>query len=57
MDLREFHYVFDALVEVYQNSTVISDGISDLESILYGGNWVWKKSLPGRKSNIFSTAL
>lgn len=49
--------MFDALVEVYQDSAAIRDGVSDIESILYGGNWVWKKSVPGRRSNILSTAL
>lgn len=54
---NEFTCLLDRLVEIYQNSSSTIDGIDEMDAILYSNQWNWKKGAPGRKSNIFTTAL
>uniref|UniRef100_A0A915ECR4 Kinesin motor domain-containing protein n=1 Tax=Ditylenchus dipsaci TaxID=166011 RepID=A0A915ECR4_9BILA len=49
--------IYEKLVEIYQESASSSDGMAQVEAILYSGTWQWRKGMAGRRSNIFTTAL
>jgi len=57
LDRPEFIRVYESLVQTYHNSTTMADGMAEVESILYNGDWQWQSCVVGRRSNIFSAAL